>query len=194
MAALPTDLLQYIGAFLKAPQYIPFRHLPLRTKAKVFWSLLGWGLLLGIAITMTGNLLLLALGLELGKHASETFMAEYNAWQLLALGVVIAPILEELLFRGPLVFFRDKPRIFPYAYYLSVLAFGFMHLMNFEARPLVWILAPLWVGPQLVLGVFLGYIRVRMGLQWSILLHASHNFVLMAPFALLKALDVYPNL
>jgi len=91
--------------------------------------------------------------------------------------VVLAPVLEEMIFRGPLGFFKTSP-YFPFAFYCSFVLFGLIHLGNFEITPAVLLLSPLLVAPQTIMGVFLGYIRVRLGLSWAILLHASHNGIL----------------
>jgi hypothetical protein len=51
------------------------------------------------------------------------------------------------------------------------------------------LLSPLLVAPQLTVGVFLGFIRVRFGLNWAIALHAFYNLILVGPAILLKALN-----
>ena len=43
---------------------------------------------------------------------------------------------------------------------------------------------PLLVLPQGLIGVVLGYTRVRMGLRWSMLLHASYNGTVLGLAAL----------
>ncbi|NNJ39218.1 MAG: CPBP family intramembrane metalloprotease [Flavobacteriaceae bacterium] len=69
---------------------------------------------------------------------------------------------------------------------MSVLLFGAVHLLNFEYEVGFYGLAIFLILPQLSAGVFLGFIRVKMGLGWAILLHAFHNFMLLSPFLLLK--------
>jgi hypothetical protein len=102
---------------------------------------------------------------------------------------VIAPVIEELLFRGPLVFFRGHA-YFKYFFYASALLFGLVHIFNFEGSPHLLYMAPLLVAPQLLMGFFLGYIRIKLGLRWSILLHAAHNTILLIPIVVLKLLNL----
>ena len=65
--------------------------------------------------------------------------------------------------------------------YLRLL-FGFVHITNFDFTTSVLLLSPILVLPQLLVGGYFGYIRVRFGLQWSILLHGSYNcfFILLS--------------
>jgi membrane protease YdiL (CAAX protease family) len=63
-------------------------------------------------------------------------------------------------------------RNFRWFYLGSALAFASVHLVNFTGPALI--LLPLTL-PQLLLGLILGYARVRFGLWSCILLHAAHN-------------------
>ncbi|MBU1372132.1 MAG: CPBP family intramembrane metalloprotease [Bacteroidetes bacterium] len=61
-------------------------------------------------------------------------------------------------------------------YFLSIL-FGFLHMTNFiDGVPdyLVF-LAPIFTFHQVIAGISLGYIRIRNGLFWSIILHCIFN-------------------
>lgn len=64
-------------------------------------------------------------------------------------------------------------RHFRWFYYGSALAFGSVHLTNFDSGNAL-ILLPLTL-PQLLLGLILGFVRTRFGLWSSILMHAAHN-------------------
>ena len=96
----------------------------------------------------------------------------------LALGVS-APILAVLAFvRGakgtPMGWFA---RSFPFFFWFSTLAFALVHIANFETDGSwgsIAVLLPL-VLPQFILGMMLGYVRVRFALWAAILLHAAHN-------------------
>ena len=102
---------------------------------------------------------------------------------LFMVAVIAAPLLEELLFRAPITLFQNK-KYFKIVFYTFALVFGFIHLSNFEITTNVLLLAPILVAPQIILGGYLGFIRVRFGLIWSILLHASYNaFFVLITFA-----------
>ncbi|MBT8205735.1 MAG: CPBP family intramembrane metalloprotease [Eudoraea sp.] len=125
------------------------------------------------------------LGLVTNEHAMEKFLENSSPGTLFLFVVILAPALEELIFRAPLSLFK-KATYFPLIFYLSVLLFGAVHLLNFEYEVGFYGFAILLILPQLSAGVFLGFIRVKMGLGWAILLHAFHNFILLSPFLLLK--------
>jgi len=78
-----------------------------------------------------------------------------------------------------LLHLRNRPamgwfsRAFPLFFWLSTVAFALVHLANFEEGSLA-VLLPL-VLPQFMLGMMLGYVRVRFALWAAILLHAAHN-------------------
>ena len=121
-----------------------------------------------------------AAGADLGTHRVETFLERYPPLFVAAYAVVLAPVLEEALFRGPLYFFR-RPAFFPWAFYLLTTAFALLHAFNFPGWKEHWALLPLLIAPQWVTGVFLGFLRVRFSLPWSIGLHALYNLILLGP-------------
>jgi membrane protease YdiL (CAAX protease family) len=76
----------------------------------------------------------------------------------------LAPIVEELIFRG--VIFSGFQRIYPafWAIFFSALLFGLFHLNPWQ------------LGPTFLLGLLLGYVRLRTGsLLAAIFTHALHN-------------------
>ncbi len=127
--------------------------------------------------------------LDFGNHAVDQLLDNYPPAVLFLLAVVAAPLIEELLFRAPLTAFKN-PIGFKYAFYISVILFGGLHLSNFESLNGQFWAIPLLVSPQLLAGVFLGFTRIKLGLFWSILLHAAHNFLLVGPVLLYVLLDI----
>ena len=66
---------------------------------------------------------------------------------------------------------------FPLFFWFATLAFALVHIANFEfggSWSSLAMLLPL-VLPQFILGMMLGYVRVRFALWAAILLHAAHN-------------------
>ncbi|WP_435264277.1 CPBP family glutamic-type intramembrane protease [Tenacibaculum sp. nBUS_03] len=57
--------------------------------------------------------------------------------------------------------------------------FGLVHITNYTLTTNVILLTPFLIAPQTILGGYLGFIRVRFGLHWSILLHACYNAFFM---------------
>ncbi len=129
----------------------------------------------------------------------SNMLSGFTIWFLLFLTVVFAPLWEELVFRFPLkpernyvVRFLDKlagrplfskfwNRNFAVIFYLIALLFGFVHSFNFtnEWNALFLVLLPLLILSQSITGLFLGYIRLRLGFLWAVLFHACFNFVLI---------------
>ncbi|WP_075344419.1 CPBP family intramembrane glutamic endopeptidase [Tenacibaculum agarivorans] len=125
-----------------------------------------------------------ALGLvNMESHAMKDIMNQFSKTQVFLLAAIVAPLLEELFFRAPITLFKDKST-FRILFYLFAVFFGFVHITNFELTPNVLLLSPILVAPQVILGGYLGFIRVRFGLQWSIVLHATYNaFFILFSFA-----------
>ncbi|CAL2101853.1 membrane protein of unknown function [Tenacibaculum sp. 190130A14a] len=120
---------------------------------------------------------------NLEDHAMEEMMKTMSKTVVFIFAVIVAPLLEELIFRAPITLFRDK-KTFKVAFYAFAFIFGLIHLTNFTITTNVLILAPILVLPQIILGGYLGFIRVKFGLGWSILLHACYNaFFILGSFA-----------
>jgi len=117
--------------------------------------------------------------ISIESHAMEDIMEKYSFSFVFFLTVAVAPILEEAIFRAPLTLFK-KQRFFKIAIYTSTLLFGFIHITNYELTLRILLFSPFLVAPQVFLGFYLGYTRVRFGLLWAIALHACFNGILMS--------------
>lgn len=73
---------------------------------------------------------------------------------------------------------------FFYVFYFSVVSFGVAHISNYKPALKVLLFLPLLVSPQLMMGLFLGYVRLKLGFLWSYFLHALHNFIVFLPLLL----------
>lgn len=105
-------------------------------------------------------------------------------WHMVTLIVGIAPVAEELVFRYPLKFLRN--RALKPAVYVSSMFFGLYHLSNYTNQEILfYALSPIIVGSQLLGGFLLAYLRLKQGLRWSILAHAAFNALVVIPSALL---------
>ena len=141
---------------------------------------------------ITGLLLMPFFGLievldliDMENHAMEKLMKEQSKLVIAFLAIIIAPLFEELIFRGPLTLFKNSTA-FKIAYYVFALLFGLVHITNFELTTAVVLLTPILVAPQVILGLYLGFIRVRFGLAWSVCLHGLYNAFFIG-FSLLES-------
>lgn len=174
-------------AFLKDPQYRTDPNQGWGHRVRALALLLPWALGIGLVLALLLGILETLDSWDMGEHLITELLAEYPATVIFLLATVAAPAFEELLFRGPLWFFRDS-RYFKAAFWSLTLAFALVHLTNYPGISQHWYLAPLLISPQLCLGIFLGFVRVRFGLLSAILFHAAYNGILLGP-----ALLVYPG-
>lgn len=182
----------HILAFLKRPTYTPDPDTGFAYRLGVLARTLALSLLLSLILGMAIGILQSSTNLDLGPHAMDYLLEELSPAMLLIAAVILAPIVEEALFRGPMIFFRNS-RYFPFIFYALTLLFGFYHLSNFEWSPAVLWWSPLLVAPQISVGLFLGYLRVRLGLLWAMGLHALYNLFLVTPVVLLDHFDMLPT-
>ena len=95
---------------------------------------------------------------------AKIFESDTGIWGGIIRVVVIAPIVEELIFRG--LIFSGFQRIYPafWAIFFSALLFSLFHLNPWQ------------LGPTFLLGLLLGFVRLRTGsLLAAIFTHALHN-------------------
>lgn len=173
-------LLEEVFHFFKNPVYEEDENTDLTYRMGVLKTLLLYSLLFSFILGMLLVFLETGFDLDLGQHAVDEFLSKYPPFFFLFAAVILAPLIEETFFRAPMIFFKGH-RSFPFMFYLITLLFGFMHLANFKLNTTIILLSPVLVAPQLCVGVFLGFIRVRFGLLWSMGLHAFYNLILIGP-------------
>ena len=141
-------------------------------------------------------------------HSLQKIFQEMEPVLIFLFAVIVAPLFEEVMFRlilkfrsnflilwsihiGVALHLGQKrsllktarkvwDKFYGWIFYLMAAAFGLMHIMNFEPSLNIYLLAPILVAPQILIGINLGYLRVRFGLIWSILFHAFYNGILMS--------------
>lgn len=110
----------------------------------------------------------------------------------LVFGIILAFIIKTFADKKLIYAIYDKYFIF--IFYFTVLTFGFAHITNYTNLGQIWYIVPILVTPQISIGFFLGYVRVRYGLVWSIILHAIHNSFSTIPLILLNfTSDTFQN-
>ncbi|MDB2439876.1 CPBP family glutamic-type intramembrane protease [Hellea sp.] len=80
---------------------------------------------------------------------------------------------------------RAARKVFPYAFWGSCIAFGLMHLANFQGGDM-GLLLPLVVLPQFLIGIILGFTRMRYGLLPAMILHGGYNLSVLTFFTMLS--------
>jgi Type II CAAX prenyl endopeptidase Rce1-like len=74
-------------------------------------------------------------------------------------------------------------------FYLIIVLFGLRHIWNYDVSA-TWYVAPLLVIPQFSAGIALGYVRVKYGIFYSMLLHGFSNLIPSVPVGIAKELAV----
>ncbi len=117
----------------------------------------------------------------LANYDLPVWLFDYADWRgILSYGLVASAI--ALVF---LAFFQIKGvfqsvqtllnKYYRVWFYLFLVAFGLVHILNFSELSTIWFIAPLLVLPQLSTSLFLGFIRLKMGFQWSYIAHLVNN-------------------
>lgn len=141
------------------------------------------------------------------NHKITDMIKTFPVVELLAFTVIIAPVFEELIFRLYLRYknnyalhflisivsptgVRNEQKAetflisiwkkrYKFIFYFSAVLFGLIHIINYEFSYTILLLSPILVAPQIILGLIIGYLRVRIGFVSGLLLHSLHNaFVL----------------
>lgn len=185
-----TNTLNSIFSYIKNPTCEEDSELSLKEKGVLFI------IILGLAFTLSFVFMALIAGLEqmglfsMEDHAINKMFESLSPLVIVFTAVVVAPVLEELIFRAPITLFCRYKKSFRWVFYAFAFAFGYMHIANYELTTNVWLISPILVGPQIMLGLLLGLIRVRLGLIYSILFHAVYNAILVIPSILLYTPEV----
>lgn len=118
-------------------------------------------------------------------HSISDALESFSSIKFFLLAVLFAPLVEELIFRAPLILIKNK-NSFKIGFYIVAILFGYIHISNYELTPSVILFSPLLIAPQAFVGLYLGFIRIRFGLIWSIALHACYNGLLFSIYLLAK--------
>jgi membrane protease YdiL (CAAX protease family) len=180
---------QDVIQFIKHPSYTEDGNTQFNYRLRFLFKITLLALAMSIVISMFTGILQLVLGLDLGEHALDDLFENYSAWSILFLAIILAPFLEELIFRGPISWFRNS-RYFKLVFYFWAVLFGYIHISNFEFSTQVLLMSPLLVAPQISVGLLLGTIRIKFGLIWSMAMHCLYNLILVGPIVILKMLNI----
>ncbi len=190
-------------SFLKNPIDEAGPELSVNKKLKTLISLLIIEIpLMAVLILLISGLETLEL-VDPDNHKILDMINSYPVVLLLVLTVVIGPLIEELIFRLYLRYknnyalhflisivsitgVRNEQKAetflislwkkrYKFIFYFSAVIFGLIHISNFEFSYTILLLSPILVAPQIILGLIIGYVRVRNGFVSGLLMHSLHN-------------------
>ncbi|PCI35845.1 MAG: hypothetical protein COB60_01705 [Flavobacteriaceae bacterium] len=195
-------IIQQFFNYVKKPHAFFDENLTLKEK----WKTLGWILGLSFILVFCATPLIALVDsfiIPLKQDTFEEIISNMGVVPILFLVAVAAPILEELVFRLFLKYERNFifrgidllcnnwlqqfwKKHFHFFFYLSTLLFGLVHIGNYDnSSMLFYIVAPILVLPQLIVGLTLGFLRMKLGFLWGVLMHGLYNFILVGASLLL---------
>ncbi len=192
-------------AFIRKPEDKINDNQTISHKLKVLGVLLLLEIPVMVALTLIIALIELTGLVDTSAHKINRMLFDYPLFVVFLTAVIFLPFVEEFIFRLYLRFRHNIPiqtalainsffnkesnlksrvklswdRYYFQIFYISALIFGYIHIINYETDIYVWIFSPLLILPQFVIGVFLGYARVRYSLMLGFLLHALHNMIFL---------------
>jgi len=191
-------IIQQFFNYLKKPHAFFYEQLTSKEKWKTVGWILGLDILLVFASLSIIGLIDLIIPLE--QDNFDELLYNKSPLEIFFLIAILAPIAEETIFRFFLKYKRNylfraidslsKTQIakhfwvtyFHFFFYFTALVFAIVHIGNYSNTGILfYLMAPLLVIPQFIIGISLGYIRLKLGFVWSILLHGLYNFTVMAP-------------
>ncbi len=180
-----TKTVNELFEFIKSPVLEADENIKFSYRLKKFFSIFIISLITSFFLTMLISILEEAGFISTEAHAVENIFQKEGPVYFFFFAVIIAPLIEEMIFRAPLTLFKNK-KGFKIAFYTFAIAFGFIHIANYEITTNILLFSPLLIAPQIFAGFYFGFIRVKFGLVWSIALHATYNAFLLSIFLLAK--------
>jgi hypothetical protein len=247
MQSSNTDLLRSLLQFIRHPSPASEEHQSILFRLKRIFTLISWLYVIVIPIAIIIRVALTMMKYN-GVNAVDEFTMNGDIGEVIFLGVLFAPFIEEVTFRLPLrksplyialssfmvarillvaiaknffphanmtaattmgipllialsffLILRTAPlqkildtlysRYFPVLFYSLTLLFGLLHISNYSDIQHILIIVLLLGVPQIVVGVLLGYVRLRYGFVFGLLLHGLYNGILIIPTSLVKDTD-----
>jgi uncharacterized protein len=113
------------------------------------------------------------------KYLSESRYLMMTCFVVIACAAALPVFSESMLHKVQTFIFKH----IAFFFYLSAALFGCMHIFNFEPVTYKLFLAGiLIVGPQIVAGIFMGFVRMRFGIVYSMLFHFCMNLLALPLF------------
>lgn len=106
-------------------------------------------------------------------HLLEFASTDIYAYTKLALSIIVVLVITRFLPDSWLTIIRKN---YFYFFYLASLAFALVHLSNFSYyNNTVFFFYPLFIMPQFLMALFIGYVRMEYGFAYGVTLHSLIN-------------------
>lgn len=172
-------LVEFID-FLKRPRYYDQKEalsVPFMNQV-----MMGFILVFCAEIAAMG-LMQLIVPLDQIDHSLTNMLEDGSLFQIFLFAVFRAPLIEELIFRWPMGLFKNNVG---FVFYGLTFIFAGFHAFNFDLSQTPWYTWPVLVLPQLILGLYLGFVRMKSNVGSSIIVHAYNNLIPIGFYLLAK--------
>ena len=147
-------LLEKVWLFFKNPENTNENY-SLKEKTPLFLKLVFLTVCSSLIIGIITQTISTLVGFKQDDQAVVELFEDNSPLVIFLYAVVIAPLVEELIFRAPLTLFKNA-NYFKYAFHISAILFGIVHISNFEHLDGFYWLIPILIAPQFFAGIFLG--------------------------------------
>lgn len=182
------EILRELFNFIKNPTDTRIENWSLQKNAKYFFAFLGITFITCVLFFIPSSYLISKT--ELLIHDLRIDYKNNSLLKKAFIAIIFAPILEEYFFRYFLRYNRffsflmkEKTwnKIFKYLVYTSIIVFGLVHSSNYINDSLFfYFMIPFILGPQLVAGIVLTFLRVKFNFGSSVLLHICWNGLMIS--------------
>jgi membrane protease YdiL (CAAX protease family) len=116
------------------------------------------------------------LSLSLGLIALSYVSSEYAKFFIIIVALLVAIAGDNLIKSlSKVEAYLLWQKLFVWSFYLTAIIFAFAHLSNIKGLTVTDPSFVLYISAQFLIGLSLGYIRLKYGLIYSILFHAVYN-------------------
>lgn len=191
------NTLKDLSDFLKNPKDEQDVIQSKQQKAKRLFSLLVIDIPIVILLSMPIYYFAKLGWVEIENHQVKLLLELMPIGLVFFLTVVLIPFIEEIIFRLFLRFKRNyflqiitsvSPKTktpilnfwnnkFGFVFYFSAIIFALIHITNYNSNSTIIYIIPILVLPQFIIGLFIGYLRVRYNFMLGYLFHAIHNAI-----------------
>jgi hypothetical protein len=165
--------------FIKHPVWQPDSNKDWKYRITTVFNLIFVAYVLVFASMILVGIVQAISGAQVGAHIMDDVFKNNSLLKNILLICIMAPLIEEGIFRFPLKWFKNSP-YFNLVFHLGTVVFALLHALNFDlSKTTIWII-PLLTLPQLIVGFIFSMIRIRFNFWWALLCHAIYNFLILA--------------
>ncbi|WP_370569654.1 type II CAAX prenyl endopeptidase Rce1 family protein [Flaviramulus sp. BrNp1-15] len=172
-------LLKKIFLYIKKPHYERAVAIPNIYKIRLFTLIFTTYFIVNLLVifiieNLNNNVNIFYLSDNYKIEAFKHFSKRAN----LILLLILLPITEELFFRGPISLFKKNKNNFKNVFHLSAISYGFAYAIFYQLTTNIIVFSVVLIMlSKTIYGLFLGLIRVRFGIKYSIISNIIYSIL-----------------